>query len=485
MNKLRQWFEWWQDGNKNAVMEIRILPSHHYNEQQIIDEVKKVNYETYNHDVPIRGFGNSFFITEVEELIKILTTHKNWFRYCNLYYGVNPRRQVFRYSKKNSSKFLCYGKGYAGISQIKYIPFDIESSLRKGVATFQQLRDSLVLANDLKSLFLDKHKWNNFYLLDSGGGHHLVYKLDELIQIPEFDYEFDKVMEKIIYNIYGDREFNSVKRCINNFLQKINIKSRKHYNCNVDSVGDAPRIMRLPYSINWKGEQGAKVKLIEHNFSGKNIGLTTKLLTFKTKNKQFDKNFIRKPGRKIRNIDELRTEPLVKLLLTPNLPTGNRNHYLELSLAYLLRGNNFYINNEGVVELLSEIERVQGRMPQVDSQYLDPSMKFYSNTINNWCEIHMFPPVYELLPKSVVRRKVYLPQFQIFNIYSQITSPIRNIRDVLNDYAKHISKTINISFECRELLIDLNKKLIGIFGIERAKYYWNHYVVEYLEKYGG
>lgn len=474
--QLREWFNWWKC-QPDDVMEIRLLESPNCSSQDdIFKKVREIGQQT---NIPF--FGNSFFISTADELIKILTVQNNWVRKLNVYYGVNPRRKIKRYSKQWKNLYDGYGKGYASVKSINFIPLDIENVNRKGSATDEQLKSSLITANDLREYMLEKYGWNNFYKACSGGGHHLVYKLDQPIVVPEFSYTFDSTNETLRYNISENADFNQIKNCVNNFLEKISVQTEKEYECKVDSVGDAPRILRLPFSINWKSSTPFKAEILEKNYDGENINLSNKILEFKTKRKAWEFK-PRDPFRRIKTIEELRNEPLTKLLLTPKLPSGNRNHYLELQFALLLRDNGFDLNSPEIIKLVSEIETAQGQAPQLSFQYLDSNTTFSPAVVNKWCEINMWPPAYEVLPNKVIRRKINLPIFKLRELKKEEFKSF-SWKMILNEYAKKISKTPPGSIGQQNLLFELNGVLVTEYGAKKSEYIWNNFAKNFLEKW--
>jgi hypothetical protein len=90
--------------------------------------------------------------------------------------------------------------------------------------------------------------------------------------------------------------------------------------------------------------------------------------------------------------------PLCQLLLSQHLPsTLSRNHYLEQSLAKLLRDNG--LSPDDIPELIHKINVVQSKEIQVDPDYLADEDYFNPETVNAYCIGCMIPLVYELMPE--------------------------------------------------------------------------------------
>ena len=96
--------------------------------------------------------------------------------------------------------------------------------------------------------------------------------------------------------------------------------------------------------------------------------------------------------------ENIKKSAIAQLLLLKMHPQGDRNHYLELQFALLLRDNN--IHPDQIQELILEINATQGKSVQVDPTYLAEDAMFNPNIINLWCMKNLMQPVYPLYKKD-------------------------------------------------------------------------------------
>lgn len=300
----------------------------------------------------------------------------------NIFIGVNPRRKVYTKSKNGLLKKTYYG-GIAGTECIQNILCDIEhEGKRVGNATEEMIEECIDGAKYLvKILEID-----NYYINISGNGVHLWFKLEKAIDIPVPS--FTEFPDKVKYNLKEDKVYKLIKT-YNAFIEKLD-KYIKEYNKNLkvdEGAKDIARIARPPGSWNVKAKKKARAvgTVLKNNKNNKykNIKfLAVNPILNKEIKGYVEKKKLTKNHRY--NAKNLENAPIVKLLLSGYLPsTLSRNHYLEQSLARLIRDNEIELHE--IDNLIMRINEVQRKDIQIDPDYLDGDESFNSETVNAYC----------------------------------------------------------------------------------------------------
>ena len=386
---LKDFWEFWKHG-EDEVMELSFPNLRWHN-------VKEQN----KNNLPQNK--NSVFVNNPEQLLELLKAPVR--NLTPMYWGVNDRKQIFEtFGEKKYTKKV-YGMSNYGVNKIKHIMIDIDSKKEHGKnATPEGMKDSMILAK----LVVDKMKTNNgfddYMMLCTGNGVHLIYRLDKPIQMPILEYETINGM--IVYK--ECEEFTHLKTILKRGIGKQIRKLNDVNGSDIDNVWDLRRVSRLPFSLNIKVKDDLRACGIIHINKGSNKGMhdlivsTPKPITRKRKATQFAKYKVK--------LKDLKDEPLVKLLCERNLPQGNRNHYLELSFAMLLNDSGISHRENEVIRLLNIIRQVQNKYTiQVDPKYIPQDGHFNTETVNTYCWNNDIEFVYPVLLNHPKQSIDYIP----------------------------------------------------------------------------
>ena len=344
---------------------------------------------------------NSLYVNSYAECKAVLLYKINGFpltRYYNIYISVNPRRKV-HVSNGNGLLVKSYYGGIAGTSHIQNILCDIEhQGIRDDNATEKMLEECIAGAKYLiKILNLKAYAINI-----SGNGVHLWFPLEEPIElpIPKFKEMIIKSRHRVKYDLKSGeirkwiKTYNKFIEQLDSYLQEYNPALKVD-----DGAKDLSRIARLPGSWNVKkGKTPRCVGTVSWEIQLYNI-INNKFTSVYTIQNKSNDSIIRtaKVSRNYRyNVSNIRDCPLIKLLLSGMLPSIlSRNHYLEQSLARILRDNN--LNPEDIQDILDEIDEVQGKSIQVEPGYLEGDEPFNPETVNTFCVASKIDLVYPIL----------------------------------------------------------------------------------------
>lgn len=454
-NSPREFYNWI---SKGRTMEVRFLSDRNGNKFNQWDIIKRLS-----EHFKIESRFNSLYINSYDDLTKILLVKYEGLpltKQFNIFIGVNPRRKVYIKTKAGLLKKSYYG-GIAGTSHIQNILCDIEHRLRgktrdkiiqwmkeQGLSYDEKFLQECAAPNASESMIeecLDGAKHlvavlglTNYAINISGNGTHLWFPLEEPIelQVPSFR-EFTKNgTPQIKYNlkeepIYGwIKTYNHFIEQLDDTLQKFNPKLKVD-----DGAKDIARIARHPGSWNVKAGKiprqcgtvifnKLKNNIINQKFS------SAKHLYNKDNSKLLKTAEISSKYRY--NTTNLRSCPLVKLLLSGMLPSIlSRNHYLEQSLARILRDNQISVDQ--ISDLINEIDSIQGKSIQVDPDYLDGDEPFNSESINSYCigcKIDLVYPILEEIP-DVTEDLIDASRYKALNNYSWQT--VENVAVVIKD----------------------------------------------------
>jgi len=397
---IEDFWKWMYEKGKHVV-EIRILGGKTHVDYEYLRSFAK------SHDLVM--FGSSFFVSSSEELEIIINDEKIVKNY-NVYYGLNPRKKVFYYSKKYKKAYLRYGTKSVAVKQLKFIPFDIEAVDRKGDATPDQLRKAMKLADAIIRILSNKFKWEDYITICSGNGIHLIFRIPDGITIPEAESHIDYAQEEVRYKMKP--EFVRMARIGNKFLEKIESACKEDgewmFGAKFDRVGDLARVLRLPFTLNNKPEydvprRSGVMDIHTQKWSDDYFKVPDKLLSLRGPVKvEGAFSHHSHDDRHVYTPEDLRTSPIAQLLLMENLPSGSRNHYLEFQFALLMRDNN--IMPEQVQGLIDDINSIQGKKINVDPQYLKEGEHFNQDVVNAWCINNLMAPVYPVLERKIRAR---------------------------------------------------------------------------------
>jgi len=419
-HSIEEFYNWLSDGRP---MEIRFLndkDGNKFNAWQQIRELADVLNCFCRY--------NSLYITEYESLYALLRT--SWTRQYNTFIGMNPRRKVPIKSAKGHIWQSYYG-GLAGVDGIRNVFCDIEHINRgKGNATEAQIEECIEGARFLVKVL----ELGDYYINVSGNGAHLIYKVDnggiDLI-IPPLLENHDKVK---FDNKHPD--FYPLVKAYNRYIEKIN-KILQKFNPNLivdEGAKDFSRIGRIPGAWNLKVGQTPrrcgtveKKGLINNNIK-QNILAAKPLLT--TKKKEVLKRQSLSAKHRYNHLN-IRDSPLVQLLLSQKLPsTLSRNHYLEQSLARLIRDNGIALSD--IQHLIGDIDQVQQKSIQIDPSYLEDDSIFNPEVINAYCYACGIDFVYDVMEDVPVISEEYmlLDSYLSINGLSLMTAKVFLIRQV-------------------------------------------------------
>ena len=381
----REFFNW---ASKGRTMEIRFLNSYareKFKDFWLIEKIAK--------NIGVAHRFNSLFINTYDELEKILlykVQGRCATKLYNIYIGVNPRRKV-QLKSKNGLFYKNYYGGIAGTSHIQNILCDIEHKDREGSATLEQLKECFDAARFLvKELELE-----DYYINCSSNGSHLWFRLNPELELPEV--KFDEFKDKIKFRLKEEpilgfiKNYNRFIEHLNELLQKYNPKLKVD-----DGAKDLSRIARAPGSWNVKRDKIPRAVGTVEKQSKLNNNINSKYTAVKTLINPETKIKLDRSKNYRYNLQTIEKCPLIQLFLSRNLPSiVSRNHYLEQSLARILRDND--INLINIQPLLDKINIIQNKTIQCDPDYLGDDTPFNSETINAYCYLSNIDFVYPVL----------------------------------------------------------------------------------------
>lgn len=444
-----EFFNWL---SKGKTIEVRFLTDVHGNKFNNWDLIKTLASE---FNLPYRY--NSLFITKFLHLHQLLLYKLNKWpltRLYNIFVGVNPRRKVDIIGNNGLAYKSFYG-GIAGTSHIQTILCDIEQvGERVGNATEDMLEECIQGAKYIIKVLELTDYWINI----SGNGVHLWIALNPAIElpIPTWREVTIKDRKQIKYNL-KEEPINGFIKTYNNFITKLN-RQLQSYNPRLkvdEGAKDISRIARPPGSWNIKVRKAARAVGTVAKENKLNIIINQKFTAAKPLLNQEARKYkeIKSQSKNHRyNALNLRESPICQLLLSRLLPsTLSRNHFLEQSLARLLRDND--ITEDSISELVAEIDAVQQKTIQVDPDYLDDNEPFNAETINSYCytcKIDFIYPIMEDVPK-ITDGYISISHYDNLNSYSEETLKTMSIKDFNSEIP-------NSYFELKSLIRNLVDK---------------------------
>ena len=415
---------------------------------------------------------NSIYVQSFDQLKSILLFKWNntpLTLYYNIFISVNPRRKILTKSKDGILRKTFYG-GIVGTESITNILCDIEHiGERNGNATEIMLDECIKAAQYIIKIY----DIDNYYINISGNGVHLWIKLETPIPIPIPEYS--ETEDKIKYNLKEENIFNLIK-AYNYFIEKTN-KLLSDYNPNIkvdEGAKDISRIARMTGSFNVKANKRKRQVGTVENSKGNNKYTTQAFLAHKVillaENKIIAKRIKQSKNHRY-TTETIRTCPLVQLLLSKLLPsTLSRNHYLEQSMARLLRQNLIDINL--IQDLIQEIDLVQQKNIQVDPDYLVDNDNFNPDTINTYCIACDLPLIYKIEEDINIVWDEYI-SIEKFRIWKNLS------KSTTDKYSEVIAGNLdgNNLTELKKLirhLIDTTSRLNTFCTLKKNLKNWNY-----------
>ena len=306
-----------------------------------------INNEVYNlirefsiaHDVKCNKNCQLFF--KLEDFQKFLVfMDKNFInKNCKLCYGLAPR-QV----KEGKISGSYNNTGFATM-----IFFDIEKTTHSD--TTRKEKESMLVYVYFVADFLRRYGLKYYYVIDSGAGFHLLYRIPRT------------------------RLSEGKKRWFKHFIETLHDKLKTD-SFHFDKLKDFTRVFGLPESDNIKRKQ--KVSVVREDDRINN--------EFKFRTKKEIKFVMSGVKHSISSV--LIKEPLIDFMMNSNekaLKIGSklsRNSYLELQLGIMFRDNNINLND--VQDIIHNINLNMNKKIQIDPKYIPANAVFSKNTVNKW-----------------------------------------------------------------------------------------------------
>lgn len=421
--------------SQGRTMEIRFLNDNQGNKFNDWDLIR-----TISDKIGAEYRYNSIYIDNFSQLKQILLFRINGVvatKIYNIYIGANPRRKIFTKSKNGLLRKTFQGS-IAGTSHIQNVVCDIETKTHKEKgATEEEIEACIQGAKHLVKVL----NAEEYYINISGNGVHLWLKIKPAIELPIPN--FVEFPDKIKYKLKEEPIINHIKM-YQRFIEKLN-KLIQEYNPNLivdEGAKDIARVARPAGSWNVKanrihravGTIDSCTTEVQDNLLGNTI---YKLFTSadplpNKKSKEIHQRAITTNIHRY-NYLNIGEAPIVKLLLSKMLPSIlSRNHYLENSLARLIRDNNISLNQ--IQDLISEIDGVQNKTIQIDPDYLDDEEPFNSEMVNSYCYGSKIDLVYPLLEEVPEVSENYIDEnrYTSLNSYSWQTVDKMAIKQDLN-----------------------------------------------------
>ena len=350
-------------------------------------EVRIRDYKIVKHiatEFKLPFYSGGVFVNTYEQLYSVIKCIR---QHTTAWISVNPKRRV---NGKHGGKDLY-------IESINHIFLDIDRINGDGEATAHEKQNIHKFVNLLIE-HLNNIGITNYCRIDSGNGEQLIIKLDEpiLMPIPEFkDGVFIPSEQHTKYKQLIKKVF------IEKLIKKFNTKYYKDkYGCEIDrSCSNIGRVCALHGTFNFKHSAKTLRKVIEIQDTTENTGLSDALfkefdnLDLPVFNKTSIQNKPLKQEFKI-TTNTIHNSELVKLLLSTELPSGNRNSHLIFQLKCLLKDNNIPLTDTKVITLFKQIESVQNDTYPMND--VEVHCHFNPNVINNYCISHSIKPIYDV-----------------------------------------------------------------------------------------
>jgi len=404
-------------------------------------------------NIPHRGM--SLFI-EDPKILKIImgvSVNGKKLRRNNIYYSVNPREKGM-IQDKSGKIFEDYGKKKELTKSINNLLIDIDID-DKNLDRANKIKKCLQISESILSMFKKKYMIDSYARIISGNGVQLIiplspiYKSGISIELAEIDNEM-KVIEKATPQF--ERWRYLIKKGFGKELKQWFSTKKVILD---DSVFDVARVTRLPLTYNVKKsdnvhlcgiidmQMGPRSNVLTNIINNYTIALPRQRRQTKVQLTEFSKIDQKNPF----------SHPLINMLTTSKLPEGNRHHYLELSMIFLLRDNGYDFRKMFNFEypelnpVLDRIKSVQGRGLNVPSAYDLPNGHFNTETVNIWCINNNMTPV-----------------FPVLSIYSRHRIIEYDIKEFKNELNIQVPK--ELSEQLDRFDYHLLKRLVGYFKWE-------------------
>ena len=444
---IKDFWNWWE----GSVMEVRIM------DWKLIKEVAD------RFKLPYSASG--VYVWTSEQLKNVIGYTRDK---ATMWFGINPRKKAY-----NKMGWKMYGGGDAFVESIDYIFIDIDRVFKKKTASNKELKNCDILANKILER-LSEQGWNkNYAKICSGNGVQLLIKLDVPIKLPNMI--FDNATKTYQYN--GDFEIDKllIKNGIGKQIRTFANKYKDELICEVDKSGFIMgKVAALPCTKNYKYDEYTWRGIIDLK-DGENTGLTDYILSFTENIKQFKKqNVFSNAKLKRSNImkpGKIRQNKLVKFMLTTELPEGERNNTIWMSLKILLRDSKINLNSKEFRKIHQELEAKHGILTL---NLPDKKYSFNENVINNFCIRHCLPLIYELYPNRNVKLDMKLENLKWESKdFVTDTEELKTETDIFEDIDNFKPQLIEGDYNNIDRVSAFMNGCIQKYGEEKTKYYFD------------
>jgi len=321
---LKEFFEWWQDGDFERFMELR------FTDWRDSDAVSR-RYKLFKYKT-------SVFVKNAYHLEQVV---KNYSGKTNIWFGVNPKRPL----REPDGRFKI--KQYdVHCKEIAFLFLDIDRVVKSGrPATNNELMHADILCDKIVENMSKNNMASSYVKLCSGNGVQVLFKLDVPFTIPKPTY--DDEGKKHVENSFFKERKNIIRKGIGSVLSNFSFESVEGV-VEVDSTCfNMGRVGALHKTFNFKYDTPLPRGIVSFVDIAKNDGLSDYLKSIKEKktvHKSFKKSlssFDKSLGQ-IFTIKEhdIVTNKLVKFMLEHTFPAGGINNTLwfALKLSFYISG---------------------------------------------------------------------------------------------------------------------------------------------------
>jgi len=345
----------------------------------------------------VSSFGKSIFIEFAEDyecLIRVIARTR---LKSNVYVGVNPRKKIWLLSKSGKS-YQSYRGTNSAVSAFNsvFIDIDCDREDEKKAATDDEIAAAKAVADDVDKVMAEVFGLRYRIRAFSGNGFQVFYPLNTVVFSPGVPYE--KLGDEIVYT--ETEEFALFKN-VAKYAVAPALRGVAQGRAKIDRTWDLRRVGRLPFTRNWKDPSDPRwCKVVDVCTDRSDDDAWLKMLRvaktgteYKLRGRKINKKVL--TLKRWKKPQDMLKEPLVQILLQKRLPSGYRNHYLEMQLAILLRDHESTIDPKNLGSILADISRMQGRPFAASTDYLPKDAVFSEAVVNKWCMLEREPMLYE------------------------------------------------------------------------------------------
>ena len=451
---IESFWDWWSDGERR-VMEVRIL------DWVLIKQVAE------KYQLPYSPSG--VYVWSASQLKNVIAMVRDK---ATVWFGVQPRKKNW-----NSKGWKSFGGLDANVSEIAFLFIDIDRVVTGKVATNRDLENCDRLLNKILERF-EKHNWAKSYIkICSGHGLQALVKLEYAVKMPEIEYE--NKSKSYITNDEFEKVKNIFRQGIGKQIKALADKFKDELGVALDrSCFTIGRVAALPVTKNIKYGTQVWRGILEMKDED-NLGLSDYIMSAITDVKEFKSQNIFTKSRAnyrqdmVKSVVELRRHPVVQFLLNnKELPGGERNNIIWMSVKILIRDNKLDMNTTQFRVLHKEIEAAYHGTLTLNLP--DKKYTFNKNTLNNFCIRNCLPLIYPLWENKTKKLDMKLESISWGN------------KDLV-DYKKVLRSTTSITEDMAEVKNTLiegdycNKDRIGCFinscldkyGSQKTQYYFD------------